>query len=325
MRPPPPPRRRRGRRARRRRPRAEDVRSSRSSAQEPGPSPAPAVEAMLLPPQLLVLAAAVFSVVTPGHAQQRFLNTATATKYAAINLIPQQQQGKQAFLDGVGLSIEIGQGQTSERPLMVQSKIWEPRCDNGYPNVIHDPADRNGAFRLWYGCFSSGTKFSTSQGSARTNAWMYANSSDGLTWLKPNLGVYDLSNGPEAHNRALPASTIAALKAVGKNNNIVMGSSDGMGITRDEHERNSSRIFKAFGTGMFGGHGGSGVSSSPDGIHFDPSDFHAIKFSKKPTCVPPACPAGVQRYDDHQQVGQQHHLYSCHHYSCHSASSWSAV
>jgi hypothetical protein len=264
-------------------------------------------------------------VVTPGHAQQRFLNTATATKYAAINLIPQQQQGKQAFLDGVGLSLEIGQGQTSERPLMVQSKIWEPRCDNGYPNVIHDPADRNGAFRLWYGCFSSGTKFSTSQGSARTNAWMYANSSDGLTWLKPNLGVYDLSNGPEAHNRALPASTIAALKAVGKNNNIVMGSSDGMGITRDEHERNSSRIFKAFGTGMFGGHGGSGVSSSPDGIHFDPSDFHAIKFSKKPTCVPPACPAGVQRYDDHQQVGQQHHLYSCHHYSCHSASSWSAV
>jgi len=41
-----------------------------------------------------------------------------------------------------------------------------------------------GSLALWvggirYGCFTSGTKFKTSQGSDRTNGWLYANSSDG--------------------------------------------------------------------------------------------------------------------------------------------------
>ena len=82
-----------------------------------------------------------------------------------------------------------------------QDRIWEPRCDNGYPNVIRNPGDANGEYRLWYGCFSSGTKFNEGQGSDRTNAWMYANSSDGITWTKPNLGVYDLSMGGESRNK----------------------------------------------------------------------------------------------------------------------------
>jgi hypothetical protein len=89
---------------------------------------------------------------------------------------------------------------------MRQTELWEPRCDNGYPNVIHNPADPGGtyrarshcrfvlplihfipdfltysvppflkrqcdrslgAYRLWYGCFTSGTEFDKGQGAAR--------------------------------------------------------------------------------------------------------------------------------------------------------------
>ena len=74
-------------------------------------------------------------------AQQRFLNTPAATKYAAIGLA-----------DGplpAGVSLDIGTVRRSPAPLMVQDKLWEARCDNGYPNVIHSPGDPNGAFRLW--------------------------------------------------------------------------------------------------------------------------------------------------------------------------------
>ena len=114
------------------------------------------------------------------------------------------------------------------------------RCDSSYPNVIHNPGDPNGDYRLWYGCFSSGTDFATSQGSHRTNAWMYANSSDGLNWDKPHLGVYDLSSGSESRNPQLPKSTLEAYATIKRDNNIVMGNSDGMGVTWDSHETDSS-------------------------------------------------------------------------------------
>ena len=256
-------------------------------------SRAPAKMAMKLPLAGMVL---LLRLGQRANAQQRFLNTAAFTKYAAVGL--------PAGALPSGIAHAIGEGDAPSTPLMVQDQIWEPRCDNAYPNVIHSPGDPNGDWRLWYGCMTSGTKFSTSQGSDRTTAWLYANSSDGLKWEKPPLGVYDLSTGPEAHNKALPAATIAALKAAGKNNNIVLGSSDGMGITLDEHETNLTRKFKVFGGAEFPpGPGGSGISSSPDGIHFAYGDFRALKFSKKPVCNPgePACPAGNQRYDDHQQ------------------------
>ena len=179
-----------------------------------------------------------------GGSQQRFVNTASTTKYSALNL------AAEAALPA-GLSLFVGEGERTAKPLMQQTEIWEPRCDNGYPNVIHNPADPNGAYRLWYGCFSSGTEYNNGQGAARTNAWMYANSSDGVTWTKPHLGVYDLSTGAESRNKKLPAATLAAFHKIKTNNNIVMGDSDGMGITLDdaEHETNASLRFKAFGTG----------------------------------------------------------------------------
>ena len=77
----------------------------------------------------LVLCAIAATVVT---AQQGFLNSPAQTKYAAIGL------PGGALPAGGGLTRAIGEGDAGNlSPLMVQDKLWEPRCDNAYPNVIH--------------------------------------------------------------------------------------------------------------------------------------------------------------------------------------------
>ena len=100
-----------------------------------------------------------FGLPTLAAAQQRFLNTDSVTKYAAIGLVELEPSSS------MGVKRVIGTVKRSEAPLMQQTEKWEARCDNGYPNVLHNPDDPHGAFRLWYGCFTSGTKFATSEGS----------------------------------------------------------------------------------------------------------------------------------------------------------------
>ena len=62
---------------------------------------------------------------TLAAAQQRFLNTETTTKYAAIGLVEP--------LDGV--TRVIGTVKRNEEPLMQQTEKWEARCDNGVCTV----------------------------------------------------------------------------------------------------------------------------------------------------------------------------------------------
>ena len=89
---------------------------------------------------------------------------------------------------------------------------------------------------------------------------MYANSSDGIHWEKPDLGVYDLAKGAEGKK--------PGYAALGTKNNIVLGNSDGVGITFDTHENDPDKRFKLFGSGIIDGKQISGVASSPDGIHW---------------------------------------------------------
>lgn len=98
---------------------------------------------------------------------------------------------------------------------------------------------------MWYGGFIACTNCATSQGKDRVNGWHYANSSDGLHWKKPHLGIFDLATIPECS---------AAAKAAGKDNNILM-SGDGLGIYKDTAEPDATKRFKAFGTGCFGDDG----------------------------------------------------------------------
>ena len=73
------------------------------------------------------------------------------------------------------------------------------RLDNGYPNVHYNQADMS--YELWYGACVNGCGH---------QFLMYANSSDGLTWEKPDLGLLNL------------ASFSRDFKHVGTKNNVVM-------------------------------------------------------------------------------------------------------
>ena len=54
-----------------------------------------------------------------------------------------------------GLQPRVGRAMKSpENPLFGQTEMWEPRIDNGYANVLHDPNDPNGKWRLWYDVFT---------------------------------------------------------------------------------------------------------------------------------------------------------------------------
>jgi hypothetical protein len=217
----------------------------------------------------------LFSLLAVGTAAaSSFVNSNHTTKYAAFSIV--------ASANGT-LTPSIGTVQKHARnPLLVQDKAWEPRLDNAYPNVVHSPGDPNGDFRLWYGGFIACEDCAQGAGKHRVNAWHYANSSDGLIWEKPELGIFDLSKCSRCS---------AAARAAGTKNNVLMSPSDGMGILLDEQDSNSSRRFKAFGTGCFSsGSDGcvSGVGVSADGLHW--TDPTAIAWPKP------------QRYDCHQNL-----------------------
>ena len=57
---------------------------------------------------------------------------------------------------------------------------WEPRLDNGYPNVI-PPEPGSVEWRLYYGDCVNG---------CAQQILLFANSSDGLSWTKPDLGIW---------------------------------------------------------------------------------------------------------------------------------------
>ena len=101
-------------------------------------------------------------------AQHDWTNTAKLQKFPLFSVVASKD---------AGVSTEIGNTHKYEgNPLWNQDRAWEPRLDNGYPNVIHDPSDPLGEWRMWYGA----------------SLWEYATSTDGIKWTKPDLGMFDL-------------------------------------------------------------------------------------------------------------------------------------
>lgn len=110
-------------------------------------------------------------------------------------------------------------------PLLVQDTPWELRIDNGYPNILRTPS---GTWELFYGtCFDGCHK----------QVLLYANSTDGLRWRKPSLGLFDAG------------AVDPTLKHVGKANNMVL-EGGGIGVIRDETAAPSQR-YVAFGPGCY--------------------------------------------------------------------------
>ena len=82
-------------------------------------------------------------------------------------------------------------------------RAWEARFDNVYPCVIHDEADDS--FECFYKCFIIDPDSDSTPPNARPNAayhgrgreegLLYAESSDGIHWTKPNLGIIEFDGG----------------------------------------------------------------------------------------------------------------------------------
>lgn len=159
-------------------------------------------------------------------------------------------------------------------PLFNQSEAWEPRIDNGYPNVMYDtanPRDAQSPWRLWYGDCVQG---------CGNQILLYADSKDGYTWTKPDLGLFDL------------AQVSPDLAKYSTHNNVIM-SGGGIGIYLDPNAVSISQKYKAFGEGCFGSSPTnctkvSGIATSPDGFKF----YNVTALS---------WPA-PQRYDTHNNV-----------------------
>ena len=158
--------------------------------------------------------------------RMRFLTLAllgrlcTCSKYAAIGIIDRKIPGYGSTRATVGTVIKH-----TSNPLLVQDTPWEPRIDNGYPNVLRTPT---GEWQLFYG---------TCQHSCATQILLFANSTDGLSWNKPKLGLFDIGTiRPD-------------LKAIGKANNVLL-EGGGIGVTRDESAPPSHR-YVAFGPGCY--------------------------------------------------------------------------
>ncbi|MCT1459317.1 hypothetical protein M3G03_07145 [Aestuariimicrobium sp. p3-SID1156] len=138
------------------------------------------------------------------------------------------------------------------------SRPYEPRIDNGYPNVIHD--QRAGVYRLYY------TEFVVDEVSAATPladrahmdyvpavgrrvALAYAESTDGIKWEKPNLGIVELDGTTD--------------------NNILIMDAHGAGVMLDERDPDPARRYKVV-TRIDHPGGGHHLAAgySADGLHF---------------------------------------------------------
>ena len=138
--------------------------------------------------------------------------------YAAFDTV-------QAVSEATNAQTVIGPVRKHPTRLFVADRPWEPRIDNGYPNVHYDP-EATPRFKLWYDCCIKVAKVSVCRDSDN-KALLYAESDDGIVWRKPALGLVRFG-----------ASTA---------NNIVMQHVHGLGIFRDPHETDPSKLFKAFG------------------------------------------------------------------------------
>ena len=169
------------------------------------------------------------------------------------------------------LQQQIGKVTKHTDPLFVQDKPWEPRLDNGYPNVI-PPSTDEPSWQIWYGDCISG---------CGTQVLLYANSTDGLIWVKPSLGIFDVG------------TVRKDLAHIGTENNIVL-IGGGIGVYRDDHEENPRARYKAFGEGCFTEEGttmkkcSQNTAVSTNGLHW--TDAEVLAFPQP------------QRYDCHNQI-----------------------
>mmetsp|Transcript_22001 Transcript_22001/g.43729 ORF Transcript_22001/g.43729 Transcript_22001/m.43729 type:complete len:485 (-) Transcript_22001:26-1480(-) len=193
------------------------------------------------------------------------LSSPTTTTLAAFSIA--------THMSGVKRAIGIAEKYVGN-PVFNQSEPWEARIDNGYPNIV-PPFEGNPKFQAWYGTCGEAN-------SCDRQFFLYANSDDGLTWNKPDLGMYDLTK-----------VGIPGLSKYGKHNNIII-EGGGIGVFRDPHATSAVEQYKAIGPGCWN-------NTSPDScLHIGDTVVSADGLNwEHVTEVPYPKP---QRWDTHSNV-----------------------
>ncbi len=117
-------------------------------------------------------------------------------------------------------------------------KRWEARIDNMYPTVIYDDQDQQ--FKLWYCCYiydENSNKTPLEQrpttvycGGQNEDGLLYAISSNGIHWERPDLGLIEFENSTQ-NNLVMRVTT----------HGIHAG-----GVIKDEHDPDPTRRYKCF-------------------------------------------------------------------------------
>ncbi|MHC4842201.1 MAG: hypothetical protein ACYTEE_00220 [Planctomycetota bacterium] len=148
-------------------------------------------------------------------------------------------------------------------PLFEEDKPWEKRFDNLYANVIYDEHEK--IFKCWYSPFiiDISSKSMTLQQRkevdydppAREMAICYATSTDGINWVKPELGLVEYE-GTKATNILWRGENAATGKE--------WEGPHGSGIFKDLRDPDPKRRYKAILKADI-----LSIAFSPDGIHWD--------------------------------------------------------
>ena len=154
-------------------------------------------------------------------------------------------------------------------PLFRADKPWENALNNLYPNVLYDEQER--LFKLWYKCVLNDKDVIAKMDNPTPihgQGWflLYATSKDGLTWQKPELGLYKFDGSTR--------------------NNAVAQDTPNVGVFKDPHDPDPARRYKMI---YDLGHGKMRARFSPDGLRWsepavpdgltdDPGDTHNNAF-----------------------------------------------
>ncbi len=133
-------------------------------------------------------------------------------------------------------------------PLFKADKSWENALNNLYPNIVYDEAEKR--FKLWYKCVLSDKDVIARMNPPFTVhdvGWflLYATSTDGVKWEKPELDLFSFDNS--------------------KKNNIVARDTPNVGVLRDDHDPDAQRRYKMI---FDQGPGQMLLRFSADGVHW---------------------------------------------------------
>ena len=95
-------------------------------------------------------------------------------------------------------------------PIVVPDEPWEQRNDNYRAGVVYHYVRRDeatGKFRMWYAAFKA---YNLPSGERVVFPSCYAESDDGINWIKPNLGLFQF-DGSTANNIIIPEGYLCGI------------------------------------------------------------------------------------------------------------------